>query len=491
MTVAELAHGLDGVRVERGGDTPVRHVRLDSRLVETDDLFVAVRGAQYDAMRFAREVVARGAAGVVGPIGAEAPERGAWITAEDPRRVAGALAARAWNHPSRDLGVIGITGTNGKTTTTFLLRAILEHAGHATGVIGTVGAFLPGLTSAQDRTTPEAPELQERLRSAHDAGAEFVAMEVSSHALDLYRVDGTEFAAAAFLNLSPEHLDWHGTMDDYAASKRRLFAELIAAGEGARGPRVAIGIDDPRAEEMAAGQSALRFGLAANADVRASAVRPTRSGVSFRLHLPGEEYDVELSLPGEHNVQNALAAAALAWSLGAAGDAIAGGLSRATAPPGRFELVYSGTFDAWVDYAHTDDGVQRALEVARKMATGRLLVVMGCGGDRDARKRPVIGGLLARIADLAYFTSDSPRTEDPASIVQDMLGGVEDRGKVRIELDRETALRRAAEAAEPGDVVLALGKGHETYQEIAGVKHPFDERALLRGFAAAADARRS
>jgi UDP-N-acetylmuramoyl-L-alanyl-D-glutamate--2,6-diaminopimelate ligase len=485
--VDELAAGIPGLRVVRGGDLRVRLVRVDSRRVGTDDLFVAVQGAQYDAMTFAAEALARGATGVVGSQEAEPPASGAWLVADDPRRAAALLADRAWDHPSGRLDVLGVTGTNGKTTTTFLARAILEHAGTPTAIVGTLGAYLPGRDHRQERTTPEAPELQETLAAAADAGAGAVAIEVSSHALDLARVDGTFFAAAAFLNLTPEHLDWHGTMEAYAAAKRRLFAELLGGDDAARGPRAVLSADDPRADEIGAGRRALRFGLAADADVGAEDIRRVRGGVEFRLRLPDTTLSARLPLPGDYNLSNALAAAALAWTIGVPGEAIAGGLAEAQAPPGRFERVFAGSFDAWVDYAHTEDGVRRALEVARGLGGGRVIAVIGCGGDRDRTKRPVMGGVVAQACDVAVFTSDNPRTEDPAAIIDDMLGGVADRGKVEVELDRERALARAVELARPGDVVIALGKGHEEYQEIAGVKHHFPERSLLARLGAERD----
>jgi len=485
-SVNELVEGIPGLEVRRGGDAEVRFVRLDSRRIGPADLFVAVRGGQFDGMTFAAEALARGATGVVGYEEAEPPATGAWLVAQEPRRAVALLSDRAWGRPSARLDVIGITGTNGKTTATFLLRSILQAAGREPGVVGTLGAFLPGRDTPQERTTPEAPELQEMLATAADAGADSVAMEVSSHALDLFRVDGTTFAAAAFLNLTPEPLDWHGTMEAYAASKRRLFAEMLPPGDAAKGPRAVISADSDWSPVVGGGRRALRFGLGEDADVRATTLRETRDGVEFRLIVPDGEADTRLPLPGRHNVSNALAAAGLAWTLGIPLDAIAAGLAASVAPPGRFERVHSGTFDVWVDYAHTEDGVARALDVARGLG-GRLIVVMGCGGDRDRGKRAAMGRTVTERADLALFTADNPRTEDPVAIVEEMLAGVTDRGKVEVELDRERALTRAVELARPGDTVIALGKGHETYQEVAGVKHPFDEREILARLAAERD----
>ncbi|MFN8176544.1 MAG: UDP-N-acetylmuramoyl-L-alanyl-D-glutamate--2,6-diaminopimelate ligase [bacterium] len=479
--IDELVRGLPGLRVVRGGDRSARRVRIDSRRVEKGDLFVALRGLTDDGLRHVPDALSRGAVGVVAPADAAAFGDAAWIAAEDPRLAAALLADRAWGHPSGRLDVVGVTGTNGKTTTTFLLRSILETAGRRVAVIGTVGAYLPGGRLAQDRTTPEAPDLQELLVRTLEEGGDAAVMEVSSHALDLRRVDGIAFAAAAFLNLSPEHLDWHGTLEAYGRSKMRLFSELLAEGHARGGPRAVLHAKDPWAARFrAVVGDALFFGAGGgDADVSAHGIRMSPGGSRFTLVFPGARREASVLLPGEHNVENALAAAALAHVLGTPIDAVVEGLARATAPPGRFERVHAGRFDAFVDYAHTEDGLERALRVARSITRGKLLVVLGCGGDRDRTKRPGMGRLAAEWADLAIFTTDNPRSEDPRAIIDEMLGGVVDRRRVAVVLDREEALGLAVARAGSGDVVLACGKGHETYQEIAGRKLPFPEREIL------------
>ncbi len=482
-TVDGLTRGLRGVRVVRGGEAPVARVRIDSRAVEPGDLFVAISGMQADGLRFADEALARGAAGIVAPVDATPRADGAWITAEDPRLAAALLAARAWDHPSRTLAVCGFTGTNGKTTATWFLRAIAKAAGRRPSVLGTLGAHLPGEDHPQDRTTPEAPELQATLARARELGSDLVAMEVSSHALDLRRVDGTTFSAAAFLNLTPEHLDWHGTLEAYGRSKMRLFSDLLAPGRAPNGPRAILNASDPWADHFrTVVTDALLFSSdgGEDADVVARGVRESADGSAFELALPGATLDVVLPVPGRYNVDNALAAAGVAWSLGIAAEAIAAGLGAASPPPGRFERLHAGSFDAFVDYAHTEDGVERVLQVARRVARGRVIVVLGCGGDRDATKRPAMGRLATELADVAIFTTDNPRGEDPAAIVAAMQEGKGSGvGDVEIVIDREEALARAVEIAESGDLVLALGKGHETYQAIAGIDHHVPEREIL------------
>ncbi len=490
-SIEQLARDLPGVRVVRGGDAPVRRVRIDSRRVQPGDLFVAVAGTTDDGLRHVPDALARGAAGIVAAAGAAPVGDAPWLAADDPRLAAARLAERAWGHPSRRLDVIGVTGTNGKTTTTFLLRSVLEAAGRKACVLGTLGTWLPGGRLPQDRTTPEAPDLMEILAGAADEGVDAAAMEVSSHSLDLKRVDGIAFAAAAFLNLTPEHLDWHGTLEAYGRSKLRLFTDLLAPGAAPNGPRAVLNAMDPwagRFREAAGG--ALTFSAGGSgADVTAHGIRMSPGGCTFELALSGARREASLPLPGEHNVANALAAAALAHVLGTPLDAIVEGLRRAAPPPGRFERVHAGRFDAFVDYAHTEDGLERALGVARAVTRNRLLVVLGCGGDRDRTKRPVMGRIAAELADAAVFTTDNPRSEDPRDILEEMLGGVSDGSKVTVIPDREEALAWAVAQAAPGDVVLACGKGHETYQEVGGRKLPFPEREILARLAAEAEAR--
>lgn len=490
-TMDRLAENVPGVRVLRGGDVPVRFVRVDSRAVQPGDLFVAIPGTKDDGLRHVPDALARGAAGIVAASAATPSGDAPWIAADEPRRAAALLAARAWGRPSERLDVIGVTGTNGKTTTTFLLRAILEAAGRRVAVLGTLGTWLPGGRLPQERTTPEAPEIMEILAGAADAGVDAAAMEVSSHALDLHRVDGIAFAAAAFLNLTPEHLDWHGTLEAYGRAKMRLFTDLLAPGAAVNGPRAVLNAMDPWARRFqAAAGTALTFSAAGNgAEVTAHGVRMSPGGCTFELALSGARREASLPLPGEHNVANALAAAALAHVLGTPPDAIVEGLARATPPPGRFERVHAGRFHAFVDYAHTEDGLERVLRVARSITRGRLVVVLGCGGDRDRTKRPVMGRIAAAGADLAVFTTDNPRGEDPSAIIGEMLGGVADRSRVKVILDREEALAFAVDQAREGDVVLACGKGHETYQEIGGRKLPFPEREILARLAAEREAR--
>jgi UDP-N-acetylmuramoyl-L-alanyl-D-glutamate--2,6-diaminopimelate ligase len=490
LTLSRLVAGVPGVTVVRGGDSDVARVQVDSRRVGPHDLFVAIPGLHRNGMHFAADALERGAAGVVGPADATPPSTGAWLVAEDARLAAALLATRAWDRPSRRLDVLGVTGTNGKTTTAFLVRSIWSAAGRRTAILGTLGTLLPDGELPQARTTPEAPDVQRTLDQAVQQGAHVAVLEVSSHALDLRRVDGTEFAAAAFLNLTPEHLDWHGSIEAYGESKRRLFSDLLSPGRAPNGPRAVLHADDPWANHLReVVDDALFFGLESrDAAVTAHGVRAISAGAAFTLESPAGSAEIELSLPGRHNVVNALAAAGLAIVMGIPLGAIADGLSTAAAPAGRFERVHSGSFDAYVDYAHTEDGLRRTLDAAREITRGRVIVVLGCGGERDRDKRPIMGGLAAGLADLAIFTTDNPRSEDPDMIVEEMLRGAGSRrDHVVVEMDRERALARAVEAAGEGDLVLACGKGHEAVQSIAGEDQPFPEREILARLAARRD----
>lgn len=489
MTARDLVDGIVDVRLRQGGEVLVSRVCIDSRLVRANDLFVAVPGAKEDGARYIADAVSRGATAILTPEGAAVPGACAWMTSSNPRRAAAHLAARLWQDPSATMPIFGITGTNGKTTTSFLLRAILESSGRPTAVIGTLGAWLPSGHVPHARTTPEAPELLETIAAAQAEGASCVAMEVSSHALDLYRVDGIAFEAAAFLNLTPEHLDWHKTMEAYGNSKTRLFRELLKAGRPVRGTRAIVNANDPWAARIRSEVGEVTtFGVdLGGTDITAHGVVSTSAGSRFELRTPEGSHAVELALPGIYNVENALAAAGLARALGLSPKEIAEGLSRASAPPGRFERVYAGSFDAFVDYAHTEDGLGLALGVAREVAKGRVFVVLGCGGERDKGKRPGMGRIASTLADVAFFTTDNPRSEDPAAIIREMMDGVASPQKVEVVPDRREALAAACALATRGDVVIACGKGHETYQSIAGVNHHFPEREILRDVARAAD----
>lgn len=482
MQLADLASRL-GVAIANATPVEVRGVAHDSRAVIPGDLFVCLVGANFDGHKYAADALARGAAAFCVAAGRENAALGRpAIVVPDTRAALPKVAVEVYDHPSRSLTMVGITGTNGKTTSTYLTASILKAAGRKTGTIGTLGAELMGEPIPSDRTTPEADQLQALLVEINRRGAEAVVMEVSSHALAQGRTDGTEYDAAIFTNLTQDHLDYHGTLDAYFQSKLRLFTDYPAASEK---PFVAaVNLDDPRGREVAKAVRGrtLTYGVSAGADVRALSVDLQPASLSFTASTPSGEIDVTLNIGGAFQVYNALGALAAGLGLGIDLRTVAQGLADLKAVPGRFEAVPNDKgVSVVVDYAHTPDGLKNVLESARQLNPNRLIVVFGCGGDRDRTKRPIMGKLAGELADVAVVTSDNPRTEDPKSIIQEILPGLENTTARKIvEPDRRQAIAAALAEAQPGDILLIAGKGHEDYQEIAGVKHHFDDREVAR-----------
>jgi UDP-N-acetylmuramoyl-L-alanyl-D-glutamate--2,6-diaminopimelate ligase len=474
---------LDGFELTGDPDVEVDAITHDSRRVEPGACFACIPGARTDGHDHAPEAVARGAVALL----VERPLPLAVPQARVPsvRAALGPLAATLYGHPSETMRVLGVTGTNGKTTTTYLLEAIGRRAGERVGVIGTVGARIAGETVATEHTTPEASDLQELLARMRDATVSTVAMEVSSHALEQHRVDGVQFAAVCFTNLSHEHLDYHGTLDAYFEAKARLF-------DPRRARSAAVNVDDPRGLELAARVRTTDLDLWTfavddeSADVTAETPSFAPDGTAFTLvdRRAGERVALRLPLVGPFNLANALAAAATARAAGVPLAAIADGLAQPLVVPGRFERVDAGQpFAVLVDYAHTPDALGRVLAAARPLAGagGRVVCVFGCGGDRDPAKRPLMGAAVAAAADVAVLTSDNPRSEDPQAIADAVLPGLATGpAAVTVELDRRVAIATALAAAAPGDVVVIAGKGHETGQTAGGRTRPFDDRVVAR-----------
>ena len=481
MRLDALSAAVPGADVRGDGAVEIAGLAHDSRRAGPGTLFVCVPGATSDGHDFAPRVVAAGAAALVveRPLELGVPE----VVVADARAAMPPLAARFNGYPTHELRVAGITGTNGKTTTAFLLREILEAAGIATGLLGTVKRIVGGEEGEVVRTTPEAIDLQETFRAMLDSGDRACAMEVSSHALALRRTAEIRFEVAVFTNLTQDHLDFHADMDDYYAAKRLLFAP-----DGGDPPRASIVNADDAYGRRLAGEidAAVTFSAeGAAADYRAADVSFDAAGARFRCLGPGGEAEVALPLPGHFNVANALAAIAAAGALGVGLDAAAGALGGAARVPGRLEPVDAGqAYPVLVDYAHTPDSLDNVLRAARRLTERRLVCVFGCGGDRDREKRPLMGAIGARLADVAIVTSDNPRSEDPEAIIAEILAGIEGGAGadgVVVEPDRRAAIRAALERAEGGDVVVIAGKGHEQGQEFeAGRKIPFDDREVAR-----------
>jgi UDP-N-acetylmuramoyl-L-alanyl-D-glutamate--2,6-diaminopimelate ligase len=447
-----------GARLSGARETAVLDVTLDSRRVTPGALFACVPGARADGHDFAPAAVGAGARSLL--VERDLPLAVAQVRVDDSRRAVGWLAAAFHGHPSAAMTVVGITGTNGKTTTAHLLGAVLRHAGRRTAVLGTLSGVF---------TTPEAPALQADLARLLGDGVEAVVMEASSHALALQRVTGTRFALAAFTNLGRDHLDFHETPERYFAAKSRLFTPELSA-------RGVVWIDDPHGRLLA---DAATIPIAEVGMVDAGDVRVDARG----SHWKWRGVDVDLPIIGRHNVANALVAAAAAEALGLEATTVAAGLSSAPPVPGRLEPVDAGQpFAVFVDFAHTPEALATVLDNLRELTASRLIVVFGCGGDRDPAKRPLMGSAAAARADIVVVTSDNPRHDDPEEIIDAVVAGVPARagGEVRRDPDRRAAIGSALGLARAGDVVVIAGKGHETTQTVAGEVRPFDDRAVAR-----------
>ncbi|MEO8677566.1 MAG: UDP-N-acetylmuramoyl-L-alanyl-D-glutamate--2,6-diaminopimelate ligase [Vicinamibacterales bacterium] len=464
-------------------DGAVSAIAYDSRRVAAGSMFVALRGLKADGVAFAEQAVSRGAQVIV----AESPRpdnvRAPWLVVRDARLALALLADRFYDHPSGKMRVVGVTGTNGKTTTAYLLCAILDAADLKAGMLGTVAYRVGGEDREASRTTPEAPDVQQLFSEMLAQGCKSAVMEVSSHALSLKRVDGIRFAAAVFTNLTRDHLDFHADMEAYFAAKRRLF-ELLPAGA----PGV-INLDDPRGASLVeiCGRP-VTYAITAAADVTAGPVEMTLAGLRFEITTPRGAVQIRSRLVGKPNVYNILAATAAAVALDVPLAAVARGIEGLAGVPGRFEVVSSADDDVTVvvDYAHTDDALRNLLETARPLAAKRLVTVFGCGGDRDRSKRPLMGMVAARLSDVVVITSDNPRSEDPRRIIEEIERGIPAGSQssrtpsVVAVVDRAEAIERAVAAANSGDVVLIAGKGHEKYQQIGDRVLPFDDGATAR-----------
>jgi UDP-N-acetylmuramoyl-L-alanyl-D-glutamate--2,6-diaminopimelate ligase len=461
----------------------VSGIAYDSRAVTPGRVFVALKGQHADGTAFGRQAIDRGAAAVVSedaaPDGVNVP----WAIVSDARVALAVLATTFYRGPSSDMQVIGITGTNGKTTTAYLVASIFEAAGIRCGILGTVAYRIGDETREATRTTPEAPDVQALLREMVDRGCGACAMEVSSHALALRRVDGMTFAAAVFTNLTRDHLDFHADMDDYFRAKRRLF-EMLPSGA----PSL-LNVDDPRGAALVeAGGRAVTYAIHKPAAVMPGPLSFSLQGLDFDVRTPHGTLHVRSKLVGRPNVYNILAAVATATALEVPFEAIERGLQSLDGVPGRFQVV-SGASDeitVVVDYAHTDDALRNLLETARPLARGRLVTVFGCGGDRDRPKRPLMGAVAGRLSDVIVVTSDNPRSEDPERIIEEVRRGItadtrrDSTQRVLTIVDRRGAIAKAVELAGAGDLVLIAGKGHEKYQVIGDRTLPFDDVAVAR-----------
>jgi UDP-N-acetylmuramoyl-L-alanyl-D-glutamate--2,6-diaminopimelate ligase len=511
MMLGQLLRGCAGIEGFPGEDiawnTDIAGVAYDSRSVKERYLFVAMKGEKYDGHDFIGDVIRKGAAAIVHERDPEEMTQSPhpsplYVHVANSRKVLACIANNFYERPSECVALTGITGTNGKTTTSYILKSVLESWGRKVGLIGTIQYMIGDRVYPALHTTPESLEFQSLLRDMFLSGCSHVISEVSSHALAQYRVDEAVFRTAAFTNLTRDHLDFHKTMENYFMAKERLFTELLDK-EGS----AVINSDDPYGKRLVSvlrtlktGPAILTYGLEPGADLVAEKVVTSFRGLTFRISFKGRNYDVTSRLAGMPNVYNILSAVAASISLGVPWHVILGGVQKTGNIAGRFEKVDAGQkFLCVVDYAHTEDALERLIFTAREMlspphppldkgghrgvnnlfhvnhATPRVITVFGCGGDRDRGKRPAMGAIATRLSDFVIITSDNPRSEEPLAIIRDIEAGAVRRNYVT-EPDRREALKRAIEMAEEGDIVLIAGKGHEDYQEIKGVRHPFSDR---------------
>jgi len=475
MTLRSLLEHVDVLRVQGDLDREVQGVTRDTRSLAEGGVFVAVRGANVDGHDLLGGLAAAAAVVVERPV--SAPPGVTVIEVADTRRALALLAAAFHGHPGAAMQVIAVTGTNGKTTVTTLVEEALRRVGIRAGRVGTTGVFVDGRPLPTALTTPEAPDLQGALATMRDAGVRVVAMEASSVGLAQHRVDGIPFHLAVFTNLSRDHLDFHGTMDAYRAAKARLFELLRPAGGP---PRALLCADDPAWSFLGAPADQWTYGLGEGCDLRVVAWEMDAGGLRLRLATPKGEGTLHTPLVGQFNAQNLAAAVGCLLCVGVPLCEALRALSQVRGVPGRLERVDNECgLLVLVDYAHTPDALAAALAAVRPATAGRLWVVFGCGGDRDPGKRPEMGRVAERGADAVVVPSDNPRSEEPQSIVDAILSGM-DAPPAHVDLDRRAAIEWALGRAHPGDTVLVAGKGHETYQEIGGQRHPFDDRAIAR-----------
>jgi UDP-N-acetylmuramyl-tripeptide synthetase len=482
LTTGDVARVTSG-RLSGESNAAVTDVIHDSRQAGEGSLFVAVRGELVDAHKFIPRVMQQGAVGVISELEAGAGFNGSWLQVENIRRAMALAAAEVHHHPSRELQLVGITGTNGKTTTAYLVASIPEAAGEPVAMTGTVEYRLGKEREKAGRTTPEATDMHRLLRQAVDIGCKTAVMECSSQAMDYHRCDALEYAVAVFTNLTRDHLDYHKTMGNYWYAKQRLFDGRL----GSRPKTSVINIDDRYGAELAdqlkrEGLRVVRYAVRSDADVTARDPEFSLAGMRFRLQTPDGERDFHSPLVGPPHVYNTLAAVATGLALGYGLNVIEKALAQCTGAPGRFERVsHDGEFAVVVDYAHTDDALLNVLRTAREVTKGKIITVFGCGGDRDRSKRAPMGEAAGSLSDVVILTSDNPRTEDPNQILADAEAGIQKTGKPYEKIaDRREAIHHAIAQARANDLVLIAGKGHEDYQILGREVFHFDDKEVAR-----------
>ncbi len=482
MQLAKLIRSLDVIETRGEMDLEVVGISYHSHRVKKGDLFVAIKGSESDGHHFIKEVIKKRGGAIVAERIPAYPINIPLVLVRDTRKALALISAEFFHHPSREIKMVGITGTNGKTTTSYLIESVLKSAERRVGVIGTINYRLGGKEYPASTTTPQSYDLQRLLREMVRDGIKYVVIEVSSHALDQERVRGCHFDVGVFTNISPEHLDYHGDMNRYFDAKKRLFQEILP--EAGKDPWAIVNLDDPLLREFRKELPHLRamnYGLT-QGEVRTLHKEVSLKGTKAVLSTPTGPLEIKTPLIGEHNLYNIMAATAVGTSLGVPSEVIRQGIGALSRIPGRMERVGEGSPWVLVDYAHTPDAIEKAIMGVKRFAKGKLLIVFGCGGDRDRSKRPLMGRIGAQLADLAIITSDNPRTEDPLKIIAEIEEGAREVSPRRYLVipDRREAINQAISLAGPQDLVLITGKGHENYQIVGDEMLSFDDREVAQ-----------
>ena len=482
MKLPDLLKGVQTVSPPAPADLEIQNLACHSGKAQPGTIFFALHGAKADGNKYIADAISRGASAIASgePRPADLPQAVAWIQVREPRKALAIAAANFYGHPAEALELVGVTGTNGKTTVTHLVDAILKAAGAETGLFGTIAYHTPRGDYPAPNTTPESVDLHGFLAEIREVGGKYAVLEASSHALCMDRLWGCHFAVAVFTNLTREHMDYHKTFEDYFAAKRRLFE-----GTGAGAPDYAIlNVDDPYGPRLKGfAQKTLTYALQEPADITARKFSLSLTGLSFTALTPAGKMSIQSPLVGKINVYNILAAVGVALALGVEADAIEAGVHSLESVAGRFERIELGQpFLVIVDYAHTDDALENLIRTARELnPKGRIITLFGCGGEKDRTKRPVMGEVTGRLSELTVLSSDNPRSEDPLKIISDIVVGLQKtNGRYLIEPDREKAIGMAFDEARAGDIVLLAGKGHENYQILADQTLEFDDRKVAR-----------
>ena len=485
--VEDIVKVISPIRVEGPKTAEVCHITADSRTVQEGSLFICLVGATVDGHSFVEKAVQDGAVAVVVSKPVTVPDHVALIYVEDTRQALQAAVPFFYDYPASKMRMIGVTGTNGKTTTTHIIAHLLRSQGYTVGVIGTVHILIDDQSYPIHNTTPDVADLQQILQQMVDAGVTHCIMEVSSHALALGRTAGVEYDTAVFTNLTQDHLDFHKTFDNYLAAKAKLFKQVSASYQVKEGKGAVINVDDAYGQSIVDVTTSpmITYSTEGKGSMNASDLTVTAKSSKFTLNYDGKSYPISTKIAGMFNVYNTLAAVGATLYEGLSMEEIVKGLATFTAVPGRFELIEEGQdFAVVVDYAHTPDGLENILQTAKKIVENRILVVFGCGGDRDATKRPIMGRIAAQFGDRVFVTSDNPRTEDPVQIVKDVEVGVReglhDDVTYEVIVDRREAIHKAIAEATTGDVVIIAGKGHEDYQILKDETIHFDDREVAR-----------